>query len=42
MANPILFRSTNGTIDDYTLGQALLTGQAPDLGLFMPQQVPTI
>jgi threonine synthase len=42
VANPILFRSTNGTVNDYTLGQALLTGQAPDLGLFMPQRVPPI
>ncbi|MBW2458049.1 MAG: threonine synthase, partial [Deltaproteobacteria bacterium] len=37
----MLFRSTNGTVTGYTLGQALLTGQAPDLGLFMPERIPT-
>ena len=42
MSKPVLFRSTTGGVDGYTLGQALLTGQAPDLGLFMPQQVPII
>jgi len=38
--DPILFRSTNGTVDGNTLGQALLTGQAPDRGLFMPTRIP--
>ncbi len=42
MIEPILFRSTNGSVDGYSLGRALLTGQAPDRGLFMPQQIPTI
>ncbi len=37
---PVLFGSTNGNANDYSLGQALLTGQAPDLGLFMPQSIP--
>ena len=37
---PILFRSTNGTTSGYPLGQALLTGQAPDRGLFMPERIP--
>ncbi|MBW2256717.1 MAG: hypothetical protein JRI25_19265 [Deltaproteobacteria bacterium] len=40
MPDPILFRSTNGRVDGYTLGQALLTGQAPDRGLFMPTRIP--
>ncbi len=37
---PVTFRSTNRTVDGYTLGQALLTGMAPDKGLFMPDPIP--
>ena len=37
---PVTFRSTNRTVEGYTLGQALLTGQAPDRGLFMPDPIP--
>ena len=36
----VTFRSTNHTLDGYTLGEALLTGMAPDKGLFMPVQIP--
>jgi len=36
----VSFRSTNHTVDGYTLGQALLTGMAPDRGLFMPDPIP--
>ena len=35
MIDPIRYRSTNGQVEGFTLGQALLTGQAPDRGLFM-------
>ena len=42
MAAPLLFRSTNGLNSDYTLGQALLTGMAPDRGLFMPVEFPSL
>ena len=41
MPDPIRFRSTNGTVDGYGLGRALLTGMAPDKGLFMPERIPT-
>ncbi|MBW2526448.1 MAG: threonine synthase [Deltaproteobacteria bacterium] len=40
VTDSIVFRSTNGTTKGYTLGQALLTGQAPDRGLFMPERIP--
>ena len=40
MTDPIRYRSTNGQIEGFTLGQALLTGQAPDRGLFMPERIP--
>ena len=36
----VTFRSTNHTLDGYTLGDALLTGMAPDKGLFMPEAIP--
>ncbi len=41
MPDPTRFRSTNGQVEGYGLGQALLTGMAPDKGLFMPERVPT-
>ena len=42
MPTPIRYRSTNGQVDGYSLGQALLTGQAPDRGLFMPERIPAL
>ncbi|MBI4705318.1 MAG: threonine synthase [Deltaproteobacteria bacterium] len=42
MTDPILFRSTNGGAGGYSLGRALLTGQAPDRGLFMPERFPPL
>jgi len=42
VADQLLFRSTNGQVSGYTLGQALLTGLAPDRGLFMPVGVPSL
>lgn len=38
--NPILFFSTNGKSSDLTFSQALLQGQAPDKGLYMPRSIP--
>jgi threonine synthase len=38
----IRYRSTNGQVEGVTLGQALLTGQAPDRGLFMPERIPPL
>jgi threonine synthase len=40
--NPILFYSTNGTSPDLTFSQALLKGQAPDKGLYMPRSIPKL
>jgi len=40
--SPVRFRSTNHTVEGYTLGQALLTGMAPDKGLFLPHQIPPL
>ena len=36
----ILFHSTNGQSPPVNLREALLTGQAPDQGLYLPQQFP--
>ena len=42
MADPVTFRSTNHQVSGYSLADALLTGQAPDRGLFMPDRVPRL
>ncbi len=42
MPNPVRYRSTNNRLEPHTLGQALLVGQAPDRGLFMPQPLPRL
>ncbi|HDR00529.1 MAG TPA: threonine synthase [candidate division WOR-3 bacterium] len=38
----IQFYSTNGRAPDVTLREALLTGQAPDKGLYMPREIPRV
>ncbi len=40
MTTPVRFRSTNHQYDGYTLRDALLTGMAPDKGLFLPEPIP--
>ncbi len=40
--SPIKFFSTNGHPERVDFRQALLMGQAPDKGLFMPEQIPLI
>jgi threonine synthase len=40
--SPIMFFSTNGHPERVDFRQALLMGQAPDKGLFMPEQIPLI
>ena len=42
MKEPILFYSTNRRATPVTFRDALLKGLAPDKGLFMPQQIPTL
>jgi threonine synthase len=42
VADPILFFSTNRASPSVTLAEALLQGQAPDRGLYMPSRVPTL
>ena len=42
MSEPILYYSTNRQAPEVTLPEALLTGQAPDRGLYMPRRVPTL
>ena len=42
MPEPIRYYSTNRTAPEVTLGEALLQGQAPDRGLYMPRSFPTI
>jgi threonine synthase len=42
MSVPILFYSTNHTSEPVTFSQALLKGQAPDKGLYMPEQMPSV
>lgn len=39
---PIRYYSTNGARDSVDAGTALLMGQAPDRGLFMPERIPAI
>ncbi|MBN1550059.1 threonine synthase [bacterium] len=38
----IMYYSTNGKAPDVTLAEALLTGQAPDKGLYMPRTIPQV
>jgi threonine synthase len=38
----IMYESTNGKAPKATFGEALLAGQAPDGGLYMPEKVPNI
>ena len=40
--NPILFYSTNLKAESVPFRDALLKGIAPDRGLYMPQEIPTI
>nr|NQU92157.1 threonine synthase [Bacteroidota bacterium] len=40
MENPILFYSTNGISPPVPFPDALLKGQAPDKGLYMPEDIP--
>ncbi len=42
MSSPVLFHSTNLVSDQVTFSQALLKGQAPDKGLYMPEYIPRI
>ena len=39
---PLLFYSTNQQSDPVTFRQALLKGQAPDKGLYMPRSIPVL
>jgi len=40
--DPILFESTNGTAEKVRFREALLAGQAPDRGLYIPVRIPSI
>ena len=40
--NRLLYYSTNKDAPDVTLAEALLTGQAPDKGLYMPCSIPVV
>jgi len=42
MYYPLLFYSTNGEAEPVSFRKALLKGQAPDKGLYMPESVPQI
>jgi len=42
MGSEVRFRSTNRTGSPVTLSDALLTGQAPDQGLFLPERFPRL
>jgi len=42
MNNPLLFYSTNKKAEPVSFRKALLKGQAPDKGLYMPESVPRI
>lgn len=42
MHNPILFYSTNQSSEPLPFDKALLKGQAPDKGLYMPEVIPSI
>src|SRR5437762_10270586 len=39
---PLLFRSTNGQSPAVNLREALLAGQAPDRGLYFPENFPRL
>lgn len=39
---PLKYRSTNTLAPPVTFGEALLAGQAPDRGLYMPEEIPKI
>jgi threonine synthase len=39
---PVLFHSTNGQAPPVNLREALLTGQAPDRGLYLPREFPRL
>ncbi len=39
---PLLYNSTNGQAPAVDLREALLQGQAPDRGLYIPQKFPTL
>ena len=41
-AEPSLYYSTNGQAEEVSLARALLQGQAPDRGLYLPRQLPAI
>ena len=42
MGKPLLFYSTGNQAPSLTFGEALLKGQAPDRGLYMPEKIPVI
>ena len=42
MIEPLKFYSTNHNAEEVTFSRALLQGQAPDRGLYMPVAVPQI
>jgi threonine synthase len=42
MSTAIRYYSTNRSADEVTLREALLRGQAPDLGLYLPDRVPAL
>ena len=42
MSSPILYYSTNRSSEPVVFSKALLKGQAPDKGLYMPEQLPGI
>lgn len=42
MGKPLLFYSTGKQSPSLTFGEALLKGQAPDRGLYMPENIPEI
>lgn len=42
MPTPILFYSTNNKAPSLPFHEALLKGQAPDMGLYMPEHIPQI
>ena len=42
MTNPLLFYSTNGKAPKVDLRTALIHGQAPDRGLYLPESIPTL
>jgi threonine synthase len=40
MKQPLLFYSTNLKAEEIPFSMALLMGQAPDRGLYLPQSIP--